>query len=843
MVASHNCLYFCNPKRNLFGIFFAMPYLHYRLYNMINFFKEDSFLTEDESPQICSILTEVSGSASDSEEKNMINSHIIPILALRNMVLFPDVAIPIAVGRKKSLSLVKAAQKSRKLIGVICQKDASEEDPGLEGLYPIGVVAEIIKVLEFPDDTTNVILQGKYTFHLDELTNKTPYLKGRVSIIDDVMPDKKDKEFDVLVSELKELTINLLSKLGNRANELIFAIKNIEHPINLINFLCANSPLEPNVKQKLLMERSIKQRAYNLFSYMNREAQLVAIRADIESKTHRDLSEQQRTHFLQQQIRTIQDELGDSDAQDISELYDRAANKKWDESVQAVFEKEMKKLERVQPQSPDFSVQYSYIETLLDLPWNEYTTDNFNLQNAEKQLNKDHYGLEIVKDRILEQLAVLKLRGDMKAPILCLYGPPGVGKTSLGKSIADALHRKYIRISLGGLHDEAEIRGHRKTYIGAMPGRIMQGLIKCGSSNPVFVLDEIDKMGQDFKGDPASALLEVLDPEQNSHFHDNYVDIDYDLSHILFIATANTLSTLSQPLLDRMEVIDISGYILEEKVEIARRHLVPKQLTEHGFAAKEIDFSKQAIAKIVESYTRESGVRQLEKKIAKVLRRIARLKASGKEYPKTITPSNLKEYLGTEEFTSDKYEGNDFIGIVTGLAWTAVGGEILFIESSLSKGKGEKLTLTGNLGDVMKESAVIALQYLKANCNRYDIDPEAFDNTTVHIHVPEGAIPKDGPSAGITMVTSLASSFTKRKVKDHIAMTGEITLRGKVLPVGGIKEKILAAKRAGITDIILSVENKKDIEEIKPIYLKGLTFHYVKKIDDVLDLALMPPEN
>jgi len=809
---------------------------------MINFFKEDSFLAEDESPQICSILTELSDNSSGSEEKELINSHIIPILALRNMVLFPDVAIPVAVGRKKSLRLIKAAQKSKRLIGVICQKDASDEDPGLEGLYPIGVIAEIIKVLEFPDNSTNVILQGKYTFHLDELTNKNPYLKGKVSIVENTLPEKDDKEFDVLVSGLKDLTINLLNKLGNKANELIFAIKNIDHPVHLINFLCTNSPLEPNVKQRLLSELSIKQRAYNLYSYLNREAQLVAIRADIESKTQRDLSEQQRTHFLQQQIRTIQDELGDSEAQEISDLYQRASNKKWDDNVQAVFDKEMKKLERVQPQSPDFSVQYSYIETLLDLPWNEYTTDNFNLQNAEKQLNKDHYGLENVKDRILEQLAVLKLRGDMKAPILCLYGPPGVGKTSLGKSIADALHRKYVRISLGGLHDEAEIRGHRKTYIGAMPGRIIQGLIKCGSSNPVFVLDEIDKLGQDFKGDPASALLEVLDPEQNSHFHDNYVDVDYDLSHILFIATANTLSTLSQPLLDRMEVIDITGYILEEKVEIARRHLVPKQLAEHGFSAKEVNFTKQAIAKIVESYTRESGVRQLEKKIAKVLRRIARLKAGGKEYPKSITPDNLKGFLGMEEFSSDKYEGNDFIGIVTGLAWTAVGGEILFIESSLAKGKGEKLTLTGNLGDVMKESAIIALQYLKANCMHYDIDPDVFENTTVHIHVPEGAIPKDGPSAGITMVTSLASSFTRRKVKDHIAMTGEITLRGKVLPVGGIKEKILAAKRAGITDIIISYENKKDIEEIKPIYLKGLNFHYVKTIDEVLDLALMTPD-
>lgn len=807
---------------------------------MMNFFKTSFFDSqEDDSPQICSILTEIAPvEDEETDRKDNIKTDSMPILALRNMVLFPDVAIPVAVGRKKSLALVKAAQKARRPIGVICQHDAADEDPDFEDLYKIGVVADIIKVLEFPDNTTNVILQGRHTFELNEITSKNPYLKGNITLVDDVFPDDDDKEFEVLVSGLKDLTINMLNKLGNKANELIFAVKNIDNPYHLVNFLCVNSPLEPHVKQRLLTERSIKQRAYELFSQMNKEAQLIAIRADIESKTQRDLSEQQRAHFLQQQIRTIQDELGDNEEEEINNLYKRASQKKWSDSVKAVFEKEMKKLERLQPQSPDFSVQYNYIETLLDLPWNEYTVDNFNLTNAEKQLNKDHYGLENVKDRIIEHLAVLKLRGDMKAPILCLYGPPGVGKTSLGKSIADALHRKYVRMSLGGLHDEAEIRGHRKTYIGAMPGRIIQGLIKSGSSNPVFVLDEIDKLGQDFKGDPSSALLEVLDPEQNSHFHDNYIDVDYDLSNILFIATANTLSTLSQPLLDRMELIDVSGYISEEKIEIARKHLVPKQLSEHGFAPKEIDFPKATIAKIISAYTRESGVRQLDKKIAKILRRIARLKASNKEFSPTISISSLKELLGPEEFISDIYEGNEFVGVVTGLAWTAVGGEILYIESSLSKGKGEKLTLTGNLGDVMKESAVIALQYLKANAKHFNIDPEKFDNFNVHIHVPEGAIPKDGPSAGITMVTSLASSFTRRKVKDHIAMTGEITLRGKVLPVGGIKEKILAAKRAGITDIILSQENKKDIDVIKPIYLKGLTFHYVKTIKEVLDIAL-----
>lgn len=800
-------------------------------------FKNGLYADESSTP-ICSVFTNFEDDANNGDIEKQILTNDIPILALRNMVLFPDVAIPVAVGRKKSLALIKAAQNKKLQIGVVCQKDESDDDPGFAELHSVGVVAEIIKVLEFPDNTTNVILQGRHTFKLESITSETPYLKGNIQLIDEEYPMENDKEFEVLIDSLRDTTIGMLEKMGGRMNELIFAIKNIEHPVHLVNFLCVNSPLDAAIKQRLLSTFSIKQRALSLFSHMNREAQLVEIRADIESKTQRDISEQQRAHFLQQQIRTIQDELGDTDDQDIDNLYKRASEKKWGKEQQEAFEKEMKRLERLQPQSPDYSVQFNYIETLLDLPWGEFTTDNFNLDNAEKQLNKDHYGLDNVKDRILEHLAVLKLRGDMKAPILCLYGPPGVGKTSLGRSIADALHRKYVRISLGGLHDEAEIRGHRKTYIGAMPGRIIQSLIKSKSSNPVFVLDEIDKLGKDFKGDPASALLEVLDPEQNCHFHDNYIDMDYDLSNVMFIATANTLSTLSQPLLDRMELIEVSGYILEEKIEIAKKYLVPKQLTEHGFEKKEIEFPKATLTKIIESYTRESGVRTLDKKIAKVLRRIAREKASGKEYPKSITPALLKTYLGTEEFSSDKYEGNDQIGVVTGLAWTAVGGEILFIESSLSKGKGEKLTLTGNLGDVMKESAVIALQYLKANAAKFGIDETAFESFNVHIHVPEGAIPKDGPSAGITMATSLASSFTHRKVKDHIAMTGEITLRGKVLPVGGIKEKILAAKRAGIKEIILSKENRKDIEDIKEIYLKGLKFHYVSTIKDVLDIAL-----
>ena len=632
----------------------------------------------------------------------------------------------------------------------------------------------------------------------------------------------------------------MLKKLGDGAREMTFAVKNISDSAYLVNFLCCNTPIDPDMKQQMLEEENMKKRSFLLYKVLTKEAQLIDLKAQIQNKTREDLSQQQREHFLQQQIRTIQDELGTGDFDDIENFQERAKKKKWNESTKNHFQKELKKLERLNPQSPDYSVQYTYLDQLLNLPWNVFTHDSFNLKKVEGKLNRDHYGLENVKDRILEHLAVLKLRGDMKSPIICLYGPPGVGKTSLGRSIAEALNRKYARISLGGLHDEAEIRGHRRTYIGAMPGRIMEALAKCESSNPVFVLDEIDKIGQDFKGDPASALLEVLDPEQNCHFHDNYIDVDYDLSNVLFIATANSLSTISQPLLDRMEIIEINGYIQEEKVEIARKHLLPKQLKENGFAKGEISFTKPALMKIVESYTRESGVRELDKKIAKVLRKLARIKAIGEEdYPKTITIDNLKDYLGQDDYTRDRYEGNEFAGVVTGLAWTAVGGEILYVESSLSKGKGEKLTLTGNLGDVMKESAVIAMQYLKSHSDLLGVDYELFDKYNVHIHVPEGAIPKDGPSAGVTMVTSLASSFTQRKVRDHLAMTGEITLRGKVLPVGGIKEKILAAKRAGITDIMLCRENKKDIDEIKDTYVSGLTFHYVDTVKDVLDFALL----
>ncbi len=802
-------------------------------------FNKDPFdnTEENESP-VMPIFTEIEGSV-DLDCKGA-EENDLPILPLRNMVMYPGVALPVSVGRTKSLKLIKEAYAKKKFIGVVCQRDMNVEDPEQKDLYNVGSIAEIIKILEMPDNGTTVILQGKKRFRINEITATEPYLRANVSFIEEIAPPEENKQFKALISAVKDLTFSILKTIGEASREMVFAIRNIENIHYMINFLCTNIPIEASQKQELLEIDNMEKRTYLLYKMMSKEAQLIEIKADIQSKAREDLSQQQREHFLQQQIKTIQDELGgNAQEQDILELRQKAEKKKWSQEVAKIFEKEVKKLERLHPQSPDFSIQFNYLQTMIDLPWNEYSKDNFNLKHAQRILDKDHYGLEKVKERIIEHLAVLKLRGDLKSPIICLYGPPGVGKTSLGKSIAESLNRKYVRMSLGGLHDEAEIRGHRRTYIGAMPGRIIQGLLKAGTSNPVFVLDEIDKIGNDFKGDPASALLEVLDPEQNSTFHDNYLDIDYDLSKVLFIATANNLNTVSQPLLDRMELIDISGYILEEKVEIARRHLLPKQLENHGLEKDEINIPQKTMNVIVENYTRESGVRELDKKIAKILRKIARKKASGEEYPKTLSVTDLKEYLGIQEYSRDKYEGNEYPGVVTGLAWTAVGGEILFVESSLSKSKGEKLTLTGNLGDVMKESAVIAMQYIKSHAELLNIPDEIFEKWNVHIHVPEGAIPKDGPSAGITMVTSLASSFTQRKVRPNLAMTGEITLRGRVLPVGGIKEKILAAKRANIKDIILSEENKKDIEEIKDTYIKGVTFHYVKDIKEVLDFALM----
>ncbi len=763
----------------------------------------------------------------------------IPILPLRNMVLFPGIAMPVMLGRQKSLRLAKEVQGKKILIGVICQKDRETDDPGMDDLYNIGVIAEVVRVLDMPDGTTTAILQGKKRFELKELTQTEPYLKGKVELLEDVMPDKKDREFEALISTIKDLTIKMLKSEGDPSRDMIFSIKNNNNVIYLINFSCTNV-VSGSEKMELLLIGDLKERAYRLLFILNREYQLLELKNSIQLKTHEDINQQQKEYFLQQQIKTIQEELGGNiNEQEIKALKAKAVKKKWSAEVAETFEKEVRKLERLHPQSPDFSIQTQYVQTFVNLPWNEYSKDNFNLKHAEKVLDRDHYGLEKVKERIIEHLAVLKLKGDMKSPIICLYGPPGVGKTSLGKSVAEALNRKYVRMSLGGLHDEAEIRGHRRTYIGAMTGRIIQNILKAGTSNPVFILDEIDKITSDFKGDPSAALLEVLDPEQNNAFHDNYLDVDYDLSKVMFIATANNINSISQPLLDRMELIEVSGYIIEEKVEIAAKHLVPKQLEAHGIPKKSVKFPKKTLQVIVESYTRESGVRELDKVIAKVLRKVARKIATNEVVPESIMPEDLHEYLGAVTYNSDKYQGNEYAGVVTGLAWTSVGGEILFVESSLSKGKGSKLTLTGNLGDVMKESAMLALEYIHAHAGQFGISEEFFENWNVHVHVPEGAIPKDGPSAGVTMVTSLVSAFTQRKVKPNLAMTGEITLRGKVLPVGGIKEKILAAKRAGIKTIILCSENKKDIGEIKEEYLKGLEFHYVDDISQVIKLALL----
>lgn len=783
----------------------------------------------------------------DGNEEQLFEEEIdkcLPILPLRNMVLFPGVVLPVAIGRKSSLRLIDHAYKKGKTIGAVCQLRPEVERPGLEDLYPIGVVAKIVRVFEMPDQTTTVILQGMQRFQLLEVHDapKENFLLGTVSQLQESFPEKGDMEFKVLVDTCKDLTVQFIKNADNIQAEAAFAIKNINSQMFLINFICANLPLSVEEKEQLLKEDSLQDRAYRLLGYLKREVKLAELKANIQMRTKEDLDQQQREYFLQQQMKNIQDELGGNPQdQDLAELQQRASKKKWNEEVRRAFERELSKLERTNPQSPDYNVQLNYLETLLSLPWNEYTTDNLNLSHAEKVLNKDHYGLEKVKERILEHLAVLKLRGDLKSPIICLYGPPGVGKTSLGRSIAAALGRKYVRVSLGGLHDESEIRGHRRTYIGAMPGRIIKNLMKAGSSNPVFILDEIDKVSQaTVNGDPSSALLEVLDPEQNNAFHDNFLDIDYDLSKVMFIATANNLNTIPAPLLDRMELIEVSGYITEEKIEIARRHLIPKEMENVGMDKQHaVKLPKATIEAIIESYTREPGVRELEKKISKVFRKLVRSYATHGSYPMAeVKPANLKELLGAPEYTRDKYQGNDYAGVVTGLAWTAVGGEILFVETSVSRGKGGRLTLTGNLGDVMKESAMLALEYIKAHAPLLGIDPEVFENWNIHVHVPEEAIPKDGPSAGITMATSLASALTQRKVKSNLAMTGEITLRGRVLPVGGIKEKILAAKRAGIKEIILCSDNRKDIEEIPAIYLKGLTFHYVTDVKEVFRLAL-----
>ena len=800
--------------------------------------KNNNLFLNSDNDEI-SMLAEIKTEALEGETEIDINKDI-PVIPLRNMVMFPQVVMPITVGRVSTQKLVNAAFKNSQLVAVVCQKHGDIEYPEFEDLYHIGVLVKILRIFDIPGGNMTVFVQSAGPkIKLESIVQSVPYLMGRISFIPEDNNSKNNDEFIVLIDSCKELANKYIEISEKLSPDTAIAIKNIDSAEMLLNFICTNFPFTVEEKIRLLKLDSLESRAYELLQILNRENQLAVIRQDIQMRTREDIDKQQREYFLQQQIKNIQNELGDSQQDQLDELKEKAKKKKWDKITAELFEHELSKLERMNSQAPDYSVQLSYLQTLLSLPWNVYTHDNINISNAEKVLNKDHYGLEKVKERILEHLAVLKFKDDMKSPIVCLYGPPGVGKTSLGKSIASALKRKYVRMSLGGVHDEAEIRGHRKTYIGAMPGRIIKSLIKAESSNPVIILDEIDKLGSDHRGDPSSALLEVLDPEQNNTFHDNYIDTDYDLSKVLFIATANNISTIPAPLLDRMELIEVTGYITEEKVEIAKRHLIPKEINNCGLNKDNIKFSKTAIEYIIENYTRESGVRELEKKINKIMRKLAlRFAKTGEQTAINIKVSDVEELLGTPIFSRDKYQGNEYAGVVTGLAWTAVGGEILFVETSLSKGKGSQLTLTGNLGDVMKESAMLALEYLRSHASLFDINEAIFDNWNIHIHVPEGAIPKDGPSAGITMVTSLASAFTQRKVKDKLAMTGEITLRGKVLPVGGIKEKILAAKRAGIKDIILCDDNKKDIEEILPIYLEGLTFHYVSDIKEVIKLAL-----
>ena len=776
-----------------------------------------------------------------SEEEKQMNSQDfpdeLPILPLRNNVLFPGVVIPITVGRDKSIKLIQEANKGTKIIGVVSQKNQEEENPSFDDLHSIGTVAQIIRLLKMPDGSSTVIIQGKRRFKMVEPTQTEPYLKAKVDLLVEPEVDKKNKELTLMFKTIKDLALQIIRDSPNIPSEASFAIGNIDSPTFLVNFISSNMNADVHKKQEMLEQLDLKKRVEMVMEHLSMEIQMLEMRNEIQLKVRRDLDRQQREYFLHQEIKTIQDELGDNpQAQDVEDMRARAETKKWDEKVAKIFTKELERFQRMNPQGAEYSVQLNYLDLLLELPWGEYSKDKLDLKRAAKILDKDHYGLEDVKKRILEYLAVLKLKGNMKSPILCFYGPPGVGKTSLGRSISEALGRKYIRMSLGGVHDESEVRGHRKTYIGAMPGRIIQNIKKTGISNPVFVLDEIDKLGKSNHGDPSSAMLEVLDPEQNHEFYDNYVETEYDLSRIMFIATANNLSTIPGPLRDRMEIIEVNGYTVEEKIEIVKRHLVPKQIEEHGITKKDFSIDAKIIEIVIEEYTSESGVRGLDKKIAKLVRNRARQIAMEEEIQPKVTKEELFTVLGAGRGRT-KYDNNSVAGVVTGLAWTSVGGDILFIESSITKGKG-KLTLTGNLGDVMKESAVIALEYLKAHSDWLNLSQEVFDNFNVHIHVPEGATPKDGPSAGITMLTSLASLFSQRKVKKNLAMTGEITLRGEVLPVGGIKEKILAAKRASIKEIILCEKNKKDIEEINPTYLKGLTFHYVKTMKEVIDIAL-----
>ena len=763
----------------------------------------------------------------------------IPILPIRNTVLFPGVVIPITVGRQKSIKLVKQAYQGDRFVGVVAQKNVNTEDPNKEDIYSVGTIARIIKMLVLPDGNTTIIIQGKSRFKIDNILQEEPYITASFKLLQSNFPKSNKKEIKAITQSLKDSASKILKLNPEIPQEAQMALDNIDDLGFLTHFLSSNLNAEVASKQKLLEINDGMKRATLLLEFMLKEIQLLELKNDIQKKVHTDIDQQQRDYYLRQQIKVLQDELGfDGPDQEIDALRKKGENKKWSDEVRAHFNKELDKILRMNPAAAEYPVAMNYVELLLELPWNEYTKDNFDLKRARKILDQDHFGMDKVKERIIEYLAVLKLKQDMNGPILCLYGPPGVGKTSLGRSVAKALNREYVRMSLGGVHDEAEIRGHRKTYVGALPGKVIQNIKKAKSSNPVFILDEIDKVSSDFRGDPASALLEVLDPEQNEAFADNYLDMTYDLSKVLFIATANSLETIHPALRDRMEIIEISGYTQEEKVEISKKHLIPKQKKEHGLKSADVSFNKKAIEKVIDSYTRESGVRNLERKLGSVVRHIAKSIALEEEYDKNITADIVVKILGGEIFDKELYQGNDIAGVVTGLAWTQVGGEILFIESSLSKGKG-KLTLSGQLGDVMKESAMAAISYLKANANDLGIDHRAFDQYDLHVHVPAGAVPKDGPSAGITMLTSLASIYTQRKVREKLAMTGEITLRGKVLPVGGIKEKILAAKRAGIKDIILSERNKRDIAEIDEVYIKGLTIHYVDTVDEVLNFALM----
>lgn len=805
----------------------------------------DDILETEEQGQHDVEYIQLTADDDSTKEPELHDGDVLGVLPLKNMVLFPGVLLPVTVARPKSKKLVSYAFKNEALLAVCCQREQGVQEPGSDDIYRLGTAGRVLRTLDLPDGSLMVILEGIERIEIQDITSVKPYMKASVKVVEEIFPKRTDKEFLALVSSLKEQAEKIIKRMEDIPAEAGMTLRSIDNPPTLVNYICVNFGIRIAEKQKLLEEPSLKQRAIDLLALLTKEVQMMDMRVDILNKTHQDISKEQREYYLQRQMETIQKELGDSDEQVANAMQERAKTKKWGKKMQSVFDGELKKLRRMSSHSPEYATQQNYLEILLDLPWNEYSQDNYDIHHAQQVLDNDHYGMDKVKERVIEYLAVLKLKAesnkpqDMKAPILCLYGPPGVGKTSLGKSIATALGRKYARISLGGLHDEAEIRGHRRTYIGAMPGRIIENIRKVQTSNPVFVLDEIDKIGMDYKGDPTSALLEVLDPEQNGTFHDNYLDVDYDLSKVLFIATANSLDNIPHPLLDRMEMIEMTGYLQEEKEEIAKRHLLPKELDNHGLKPSQLKLKKSIISEIIDGYTRESGVRNLERQIASICRKVVAKIALEEPYNVCVTHEDIISYLGQKRYTRDAWETNKYIGVVTGLAWTQVGGEILFIETSLSPAKNPTLTLTGNLGDVMKESATIALGYIKAHADQFSISRKDLDSKSVHIHVPEGAIPKDGPSAGITMTTALVSAFTKRKVRPRIAMTGEMTLRGKVLPIGGVKEKILAAKRAGITDIILCEENRKDVEEIPEKYLSNLTFHYVKDIQEVIDFALL----